>query len=178
MNLLNRKTFKFSSINDRDGILYWLGTKKGTHSYQNPANLQLVTVVGSSNAIVDATSYHVDGGGCHTMLNKEIIIQFVDISVIPSSYSLSCSPVNCKRRNQNRPMNWKLEGWTNGKWKTLKVHSSEQGLVYQQRANWDISQEELFSHFKITCTGVDSSQSYCCFHVSNFEVYGAVIEKN
>jgi len=161
--------FEFVSIErEQDGILYWLGTNRGTAMYKNPFDAGLVSVSGASN-----NSYAVDksiigdAGWCNGARQKSFTIDFKEVKIIPSSYSLSY-PNSC-----HKPANWKIEGFNcaTKQWNILKEHVNDTSL--QSRFNWKLEERESLTQFKITCTGTDATNAKCCcFHVCSFEVFG------
>jgi len=175
INILSPHKFEFVSIErEQDGILYWLGTNRGTGTYKNPCDAGFVSVTDSShgNCAVDK-SIRGDAGGCS---GESVTIDFKEVEIIPSSYSLSY-PKTC---NCCKPRNWKIEGFNcdTKQWKVLKEHVNDASL--NSRCNWKLvqSERESFTQFKITGTGEDESGDGCiCFHVCSFEVYGIVLRK-
>uniref|UniRef100_A0A6B2LDR1 BTB domain-containing protein n=1 Tax=Arcella intermedia TaxID=1963864 RepID=A0A6B2LDR1_9EUKA len=177
LKILTIKELTFASVNDTNGLLYWLGTEKGKGPYKNPSQTQFVAISNASTkayAVATPASNTDDACGCHSWLNNYFEVSFSDLLIVPSSYSLSyATSSGC-----HRPHNWKIEGLNNKKqWVALKVHSNDIALQSVDRANWNINCSERMSSFKITCTGCDQGGSSCyCFHVCNFEVYGSVCE--
>uniref|UniRef100_A0A6B2LEU7 BTB domain-containing protein n=1 Tax=Arcella intermedia TaxID=1963864 RepID=A0A6B2LEU7_9EUKA len=157
LKILTIKELTFASVNDTNGLLYWLGTEKGKGPYKNPSQTQFVSISNASTAYAVATpdSNSNDACGCTSWLNKYFEVSFSGLSIVPSSYSLSyANSTGCCR-----PSNWKIEGLNNNKWITLKVHSNDSSLQSSNRANWNLNCTEKISSFKITCTGNDQSGS-------------------
>jgi len=149
----------FKDLRDQEGVLYWLGTKKGTEKYQNPYSLGAVKVSGNGSDPVSAVDYAMnplkDIGGC-SWKDKYIQIEVIGITIQPSSYSLSYSGY-CSNY-----LHWRLEALdTNNNWKILMNHSES----LNDRKNWTIFSEESFSSFRLV-----SVQN--CYHVCHFEIYG------
>jgi len=154
----------FKNLIDTEGVLYWVGTKKGTENYLNPYSLGKVKVSGNVSDPVSAVDYAKnplkDAGGC-SWKEKYIQIDFIGITIQPSSYSLSYSS-SC-----NNPFVWRLEALdTNNDWKILMNHSEK----LTERKNWTISSVEYFSSFRLVCV-------QGCYHVCQFEIYGECLLK-
>jgi len=149
----------FKDINDHNGVLYWLGTQKGKAIYKNPYTLGLVKVTGNiSNpaAMVDHFQ-KIDAGGCN-FIGKEIRIEFVDVTVIPNSYSLS--PQDNEFLDCYSLSRWRFEGFDSyiGDWIILYEHTIPLGT--QDRSNWPISTTSSFQTFRLICPGAAEPSKY------------------
>ncbi|ELR15743.1 K+ channel tetramerization subfamily protein [Acanthamoeba castellanii str. Neff] len=179
--------FTFSDLDDNRGVLYWLGTKKGTALYRSPVDAGLVKVVGAYNGrnLIERTA---GDGGCCYALDQSFTIE-LPVAVRPNRYCLSyATATGCRR-----PANWSLSASVDGKaWATLCAHVDDRSLIKANRASWPIpEQEQAFKRFQLTCTGAsegdeededeldedyqDDEPTPCkCFHVCGFELYGQV----
>jgi len=191
--------FAFCDINDHRGVLYWLGTKKGTVPYWSPVDAGVVKVVSPYNNRRNLIERGAGDGGCCWALNQSFTIQ-LPVAVRPDRYCLSYATASDCRR----PANWTLSASVDGgeAWVTLRAHVDDRALVKADRASWPIgvAQGEAFKHFRLTCTGAsegddededqedkgsdedlphvddqDCEPKPCqCFHVCGFELYGRV----
>lgn len=173
IDLLTVKSFRYTSLNDNNGIVNWLGTARGTTSvYANPVTSNIITVLGSPNPTTVVTMIAGnDGGWCTSAINKYFTVIF-PIVICPTSYSLSHSTC-CA------PRHWTLDASMDGVvWTSLHTNITAGTIPTNGRGNFSLHNpnRENFTQFRITCTGCDAaSTSTCyCFHVNGFELYGEV----
>jgi len=172
LEVITTKEFKFESINDKNGIIYWLATKDNT-PWKCPVEINGVGLEENQNQIVIHPSENSGYGWCNMddEFTRSITIHFTSGQIQPTSYSLSCG-TSC-----HRPNNWKLDASDNGSnWVTLKNHSD---VPFQSvcRNNWSLSTIGYYQYFRLMTTGPDASGGNCyCFHVFGFEVYGNLKE--
>eukprot|EP01105_Mastigella_eilhardi_P000680 TRINITY_DN1081_c2_g1_i1.p1 TRINITY_DN1081_c2_g1~~TRINITY_DN1081_c2_g1_i1.p1 ORF type:complete len:386 (+),score=76.94 TRINITY_DN1081_c2_g1_i1:138-1160(+) len=190
IKLLTQESFTFHSVNDMDGLLYWLGCNKGTSPYKSPKQLGLVTVKTSDNTEGISASYpgysvssppgcdfvahptlSCQGGWCNDARGKYFTVSLTEgLLFNPNYYALSFS------NTCHRPACWRVEGCHDGNWVTLKAHKNDPSLKTQPRAAWPLSCQDFCSEFRVTCTGHDHENAGCnCFHVSCFELYGTLL---
>ncbi len=174
------KEFRFERNDDQNGLIYWLGTNKGTsQDFQNPVDLGFVSVSSSGeynsscsmkNAVGrDNTKGYASG----TKANCWILIDLKNHSIIPKHYSF-LTP-----KKWSAPIHWKFEGSDDGgkTWALLKQHNNDQSVVQGggTSASWKIEGvEKAFSQFRLTQTGKDSA-GYYRLQISRFEIYGILM---
>jgi len=173
VKILKKPKFPFTTLQEYNGIVNWLGTDRGKRPFTNPVDTGIVRVTGDTTVPSRAVGVTVSGQDCGWCTNGTPGRSFtleLPIHVIPTSYCLSYSGNCC------RPDNWKLSGSLTGNvWDDLKVHANEQGLDVASRANWAINTTKEYSRFRLTSSGSDRGGPTCfCFHVCSFEVYGEV----
>eukprot|EP00040_Diaphanoeca_grandis_P012936 m.65423 g.65423 ORF g.65423 m.65423 type:complete len:336 (-) comp23556_c1_seq1:305-1312(-) len=166
---------KFETVDDKNGIMYTLGTGFGTETYKSPVERGTVKVTSIDGSVLGEAVGHPDicpqatGGWCTDATQKWFTIELANGGTVssPTSFSLSHSGTCCA------PCHFTLEGRSDGHtWITL--HTNSTPFASKERKNFGLPQQEgQFDHFRIKATGSDASGgSCCCFHVKCFEVYG------
>jgi hypothetical protein len=170
--------FTYKSDFDENGIIYWLGTKEKTQTFQNPHDLGLT---------VGSESWSVQGKG-HIAFGREIKsnyipdanypgwfqIEFKSYSIIPNYYT-----VRTDNNGNYAPRNWNLEGSFDGQsqWTTLISHKNDTKVANTANASasWEIPNlDQEFKFFRVLQTGVNSRNDRN-FMISGIEIYGTVI---
>jgi len=173
LHLVQVKEYKFTSLNDKEGIIYWLGTKGNTIQWTYPVAITLSTPFPSSQpaerALFSCNPSHLSGSGwCNRGSTTPVffVVNFKTHIIQPTSYSLSYSGSCCK------PNNWKLQGSNNeANWDNLTTHV-DGPLKNESTRNWGITTQNYYQYFRIYCDGPDMSGHCYCFHVGAFEIYG------
>jgi len=120
VDLLSYKPFTCTT-NTTDGILYWLGTNRGTQPWANPHTSAVVVVTGASNPanVVGRYTDVAEAGWCNDARNKSFVVDFKQCLITPTSYSLSWS------NSCHQPRHWTLDGClSGGAWIQLHVCDS------------------------------------------------------
>ncbi|KAH3764150.1 K+ channel tetramerization subfamily protein [Pelomyxa schiedti] len=175
VKLLSKKTFKWSSPTDKDGIFYWIGCEKGSTTYSDPTTTRPNLVKVDQSPGARQTLLHPEHGSgdvsCSDARNKYFTAIFTNKWLLcPNYYSLSYN-TGC-----HRPSNWTLSASIDGQnWEVISNHTNDTALHSQNRASWPIKTTHKFNQFRVTCTGNDQASGGCyCFHVSGLELYGAL----
>jgi len=186
-NTTKRKSgleFKYVSDWDTNGILYWLGSEKGTStSWNNPyssgkiamANSQHGGMSGSLDAIVARS-----GSSCwipstnYTMNGNWFTIDFKTIEICPNYYTLRDSTGGGGYQLRN----WNLEGSRDGStWEIIRSHVSDTTISSQGNSGrWPLTTDKFYRHLRVITTNYDASGTSYFLFCSGFEVYGTVSE--
>jgi len=164
--------FEYSSKRN-EGILHWLGTYHGTRSWENPCDLGLVEIHGSSldkgesKLLLDPNPFEL---WTEDIPASWFYIDLGQYSVLPYAYSL--------RHGGNyiadSLRNWDFQGSEDGQhWIVLKRHRNDESLKgkYDQKC-WKLEKSNVpFSKFRILQTGRNSSNRHFLV-ISGFELYG------
>jgi hypothetical protein len=181
------KCFTYKHTHDKQGIIYWLGTLKGTtDTFSNLETNNMVRVqyknANEYNSQPIFANYETGYMQLNSVLphNVKIILNFspANIRIKMDKYTLgyySGGNGDCILRN------WRLLGSNDGtKWTLLKEHVNDTSITVQHAASWDINCYDFFSHFCIErtgdVTGAQGSQQ-CYTAASGLEIYGTVIGK-
>jgi len=173
----------YVSMWDTNGILYYIGTKKGTQGYTNPqqsgdiivTTSQIGSMSGSVDYLVGRTgnscwiplsNYETNGSWFQIDLKKyEININYYTIrdSAGGGSYQLR---------------NWVLEGSKDGnKWETVREHINDSSITSQGvSAGWSVQSEGYYRFVRVRVTGNDASGRYYFLFCSGIEFYGTICE--
>jgi len=181
----DQQVFTFTKNFDDQGIVYWLGTGKGQHSYsfQNPALAGYIKIYRSSlSADSDKVECLVDRELKRVVTEPKKMswycIDFKDIEIQPSHYMLR----HYSSFDTEAIRNWRFEGSndsTNGHdglWTTIMVHKNDKSLDQKgQCYTWPINPpcKTAFSKFRILQNGVNSNQHHY-LALSAFEIYGTI----
>jgi len=169
--------FKHVQPGDQNGVLYWLGTQRGTTKYSNPANQGLVVVTRSPDGYGDVANAAGRESGlyCYTDNVARSWFQFdlLKIKIRPIYYSLRHD-----KFSDSYVRYWVLEGSNDSKeWITLRTHTNDTSIrSANQWASWSVDNiGSSFRYFRIRQTGINSSwscrDSLTC---GGFEMYGLV----
>eukprot|EP01084_Bolivina_argentea_P256702 432294_1 len=184
------QTFKYASDFDKNGIIYWLGSNYGSSDWKNPAlshiKLLYSSLCTSSMSLCYITDNCKKSSRCLTdaKQNQWIMIDFVDISILPTHYSLRDSWFETTGYTLR---NWILQGCNDstngfdGNWYDIIKHKNDQTLDrFRKTHTWVIPCTQTiksYSQFRIYQNGVNSSNNYH-LALSGFEIYGIVTAKN
>jgi len=168
------KEFKFVSIGDTNGILYWFGTDQGRSNWTNPIAARRVIASCSNNwhgGTGDALAGrgHTNGGICNT--NSAVWFR-MDFQL-----PIRLSDYTAYRGGCHNPLNWRLEGSSDdgNSWTSVLHHLNDGGLRDSISARWVISTDRFFKSFRWISTGFDASGGTCqCLHLSSIDLYGQV----
>jgi len=174
------RIFTYASDGDANGLIYFLGTSRGSKPFQNPMTpLGVIKVTGSEldpqslpvSAVVGRETVR-----CITksMLNCWFIINLKTAKLRPTHYSLR----HYSSFDNEALRNWRFAGSTDGKstnWDTLFEHKNDAKLNRKgQIATWRVPPENVknyYSYFCIIQTGTNSSGNNH-LALSGFEIYG------
>jgi hypothetical protein len=182
-SLMEQLTVIFDSVYTRDydnnGILYWLGTQRGTAPYTNPHNSGKVIVSSSSNGAGCDYSHVVCNNSNGTFYtnnasNSFVVIDFrpSNIEITPTYYTISDGRCGYSIRS------WVLQGSQDGIWwDTIKEHFDDMSIIYGSKhtQSWNIECTKPYSMFRLYSTGPNHMGNHF-FAVSGFEIYGTVNE--
>jgi len=183
------KCFNYTNDFDKNGVFYWLGTKKGKQEYQNPCDLVEVKVKtctwfsGLNNKYT--IQWNVEGKSpqCYSHDSEKqpwVEIEVVNHFVVPKYYTLRGDD-NTNTGYTFR--NWRLEGSVNGKdWETLKEHNNDTAMkiVPSASASWPIvGITKSFKFFRIQKTGPNgrsenNGNNDHYLMMQGFEIYGVI----
>jgi len=171
---------------DTNGIIYWLGTNRGTSPWKNPGIRGSVRVVSSSLAKDSHPQYAAIGREtvrCVTEPKKSSWFMFdlLQIKVIPTHYTVrhyASFDTECLR-------NWRLEACNNsqtgadGNWITLMKHVNDTSLNHKGASfTWQIPAQNVagqaFSQYRLFQFGVNSNQHHY-LSISGFDIYGTIV---
>jgi E3 ubiquitin-protein ligase HECTD1 len=170
-------TFVYSKDYDKQGILYYLGTNKGTEEYKNPHDRGIVTASASSvsngyiNQFVDRVSrgvrlYTAPAHGEYFM------VDFHNLLIRPTHYTLT------HMSSDNVPIHWSVYGGNNGTdWTLLKSHHDDRSLLKNVNSledvsfTWPLDVNDYYSKFKFQHDGMNESNLWY-FIVERLEMYG------
>jgi HECT-domain (ubiquitin-transferase)/Regulator of chromosome condensation (RCC1) repeat/SPRY domain/Kelch motif len=171
--------FTYSSDFDENGILYWLGTSRGTKSeWQNPGELGLVTV---TSAMLESTSEDANSAVgrtsvrcvCKPGMSNYFMFDFHGMQIRPTHYTLrhySSWDVEALR-------NWEFQGSNDGEtWTTLMEHNQDAALNGRGSSHtWALTKiTSAYSVYRINMTGANSNSNWY-LACSGFELYGTVL---
>eukprot|EP01084_Bolivina_argentea_P235978 396921_1 len=167
------KPFEYKTDFDTNGIVYWIGTQRGTKSqWVNPNDSKDIIVTSSSlNYGTLSKMIGREWSNVYTKNEKNswMVIDFKGFEIKPNKYTLRHgSNSNCY------VMNWKLEGMLKNKtkWEVIKIHENEDVLKCKERSySWDLNTNEFYSKFRILQFGI-SGQNNNNLCISGFEIYG------
>jgi E3 ubiquitin-protein ligase HECTD1 len=172
-------TFKYTTDYDNQGIVYWLGTKRGTSEWINPHQLESVAITAYPGLYEGSLDMFVSNqtttrSYTHDDQNAHVVFDFrpSKVQIRPSAYTLgyaSCSTY---------PRNWILQGSNDGStWTTIKTHVADSGLDNDSYSHtWRIDGvQERYSMFKIKITGQTAHNNYYLVFCG-LEMYGDVYQ--
>ena len=173
----------FQSPFDKNGVLYYLGTKGGTCAYQNPHTAGEVFAKMSSVAS-NSLSYgaphrfvqHAIGEGSNYTNNDGNSWMSVDLgagrSLVPNHYCLR----HWDHANNQALRNWRFEGSDDGAtWVCLKDHRNDSTIPSQPRVvgHWALESRGGYRHFRILQTGKSTANNHYLM-CSGIEIYGVL----
>eukprot|EP01006_Ploeotia_vitrea_P049935 TRINITY_DN67395_c8_g1_i1.p1 TRINITY_DN67395_c8_g1~~TRINITY_DN67395_c8_g1_i1.p1 ORF type:complete len:1605 (+),score=973.64 TRINITY_DN67395_c8_g1_i1:233-5047(+) len=169
--------FRYESDFDQNGILYWLGTRKFTAPWRNPAETGIIEVRSSPLASQSMPAWAAAGRECVrcvTVPKKGTWFEFdlKGLYVIPTAYTLR----HYSSWDTEALTQWKFEGSIDGKkWKTLTQHKKDKSLTHKgATATWVVKGiSKSYSMFRILQTGKNSNKHWY-LALSGFELYGTV----
>eukprot|EP00927_Polykrikos_kofoidii_P015577 TRINITY_DN16936_c0_g1_i2.p1 TRINITY_DN16936_c0_g1~~TRINITY_DN16936_c0_g1_i2.p1 ORF type:complete len:1336 (-),score=148.31 TRINITY_DN16936_c0_g1_i2:329-4102(-) len=168
---------------DMNGVLYWLGTKKGTRAYQNPhTSGAVVAKMSSFGGAPDRNK--VESLVSHTAAtvyteNKELswlsVDLGVDVRLCPNFYVIR----SAKQNATSVPLrNWSFEGSHDDiTWTTIRRHSNDTALpvsVSARCAGWELSTSEAFRFFRLYQFGKNGKSNHYCA-CGGIELYGSLV---
>ncbi|KAH3760443.1 tripartite motif-containing protein 9/67 [Pelomyxa schiedti] len=172
------REFVFITPGDTNGVIYWIGTAKGTSPTFSVSNIASLVHTGwypthSRSKGPLAVLDHNFRGRNHTghSQNAYWMVDLRSIFVMPTHYSLVCGS------SSNKVMrSWELSGSVNGKtWIVLSTHNNDTSLQPNSLSHWALHVEQhAFSMFKVTQTGPNGGNNNA-LSIAGFEVYGTVL---
>eukprot|EP01083_Nonionella_stella_P007999 23029_1 len=177
------RRFKYKTDFDTNGIVYWLGCNYGTSpTWMNPSLCGLVEVTASSVMQDSKPLYSVVGDEvvrCVTrpIADQWIMIEFMDIAIIPTHYALR----HYNTWDVEALRNWSLQARNNNlvddDWEVLSRHVGDTSLHKRGATHtWKIPKKQVskaFSQFRIYQFGVNSNNHHY-LALSGFEIYGTI----
>jgi len=168
-------TFKYTHDFDKNGLMYWLGSRGDKKAWSNPAIDRLVEVT-SSGLVRDSEPEHAVVGRTSvrcttTPIDRAwIMIDLKNYYISPTHYTLrhySSWATECLR-------DWIFEGSVHSfKWYTIKEHRKDQSLNGKGSTHtWEVDAPgKIFRYFRIRMTGLNSND-HKYLTCSGFEIYG------
>jgi len=179
-------TFLPSYDFDTNGIIYWLGTNRGTAPWKNPGIRGNVRILSSSLAKDSHPHYAAIGREtvrCVTEPKKSswFMIDLLNVRVVPTHYTVrhyASFDTECIR-------NWRFEACNNskngydGNWQCLMKHINDTNLNHKGATHtWEVPKNNVnnqaFSQFRLFQFGVNSNQHHY-LPLSGFEIYGTIV---
>jgi len=179
--------FVYQGDFDNNGIIHWLGCRKGTASWKNPAQIGVLRVLFSSMAADSEPPYCAVGQAVVRCVTEPKPMQWMCVDL----QSIRVSPTHYSVRHYNSfetecLRNWELQGSNDsrngldGNWDIIMRHTNDTGLDGKGSTfTWQIPPEAIqsrsWSKFRIFQTGPNSNNHHylsCC----GFEIYGTVLE--
>ena len=164
---------------DKNGLLYFIGTKGASQSYQNPAIQKLITVkscalTDDSNSISCITGRKPEVYSITKSLkNSWISINLIKTKIRLTHYSLR--HYNTNSESNNALLSWKLEGKNKGgKWKLLSYHENDTSLISDNditTKTYPINTKEFFEMFSLMTIGKNNINNWSLV-ISGIEFYG------
>jgi len=164
---------------DKQGILYFIGTRRYTEKWTNPCSHGLVNVTSSSLETDSKPPSSVVGRSAVRCVSRNqagqyFIIDLKSVQVKPTHYTLR----HYSSANQEALRNWNLLGSNDGlSWDTLMTHSEDTALSKKgQCYTWRIPEaDKYYRMFKVLQTGPNSNKTMY-LALSGFELYGSIFE--
>jgi hypothetical protein len=169
---------QYSSLEDTNGAVYFIGSGCGLNSFTNPVKSDKVSVVVSAsrselklanfigNSQLDDTHY-VEGTSNSPPWFSVNLGQWY---LRPYCYRM-------KGQNGNYLRNWELQGQSeNGSWVTLNEHVEDQSFAKKDDiCIWPLFMvTEIYNSFRVIMTGPNSDGAYK-MNTGGFEVYGQLL---
>ena len=175
--------FKYKKDFDKHGIIYYLGTKKGTKKkWNNPAIKGKILSIESTpmfqntyfnyrfiSHIPDFTDNYTKGG----KPGDYFIVNFKKRYIKPTRYTLRHD-----KNASNYLRHWEFLGYnkTKQKWKIIKKHVNDLGIMNANGTHtWKVKGKDYYNKFKISMTGQCSSNAWYIL-CNGFEIYGYLQE--
>eukprot|EP01084_Bolivina_argentea_P223891 378710_1 len=167
----------FEENNDKNGVLYYIGTCGGTSEWVNPASQNWI--------FTDASSLMSDSASCDVICGRETVrcvtkavpdswmkIELINLFVVPTYYSLR----HYNSWDTETLRNWVLEASFDGDfWRILKRHINDESLKGKGCvATWRLNAKGAkYRYFRIKQTALNSNGHYY-LACSGFEIYGEI----
>lgn len=184
---LKAELFQCAWVDDKkaEGILYWLGTNRGTSpTYTSPIDTTVVAALSSTTyaTAINAFARPIQSEGrvsCYIAAAetiKTMALDFGTLKVCPTQYTCRSDS------NDNYSMrNWALEGSNDGKvWVMLDNRVNDISMAASNGlATYTIAPvtETAYRHLRLNNTGANS-RGDTNFMINGFEVYGSVMEND
>ena len=181
--LLNQLKFvkkcKFKENNDKNGCVYWIGTRGNTSNWVNPGARKWIKCDASS-IMRDSQPVFALCGRISVRLvtqpleNSWMSIDFKNLYISPTHYSLR----HYISWDTEALRNWLLEASFDGNtWHTLRQHKNDSSLNHKGATwTWEIKAKGAkYRAFRIRQIGVNSNKHYY-LSCSGFEIYGDIYQ--
>jgi len=167
------KRLKFASINDTNGLLYFIGTRGGKVPYTNPCTtgeaIARVSTTGGSPAecVADRNPLGSSVENAYgSDMSPWISVQFNRYLLRPTEY------VVCQDQD-HFIQNWRFEGREKGKtdWVVIQEYKNDKTITDNRQAVFKVSTGKFFQEFRISLTG-PSHKGQTNFDITQLEFYG------
>jgi hypothetical protein len=173
------RRFVYSGVDyDGNGVLHWLGRRRGQGVWTNPAHTQHITLSSSSTAL--GTLAMLTGNRVANFITRDeplswVAVEFRNIRVQPTHYTVGYY----EGGTINIPRNWRFQGSNDGvNWDTLREHRNDFTLTSSHISHtFELSpiNGRYYTHFRLFQFG-PSSDALHYFGVSGIELYGLVLD--
>lgn len=167
---------------DSSGVLYWLGTSRGTAPYENPHHSGAVTCKWSSigaerlslgNIVSHTPSYAWTKNSQHSWMQVDL---GEGLRLRPNYYCYrGCS----QDATTQPPRNWELQGSTDEEtWTVLRSHVDDEAIRVGSAAEssaWDVKAKEAYRYLRIQQVGPNGSRQHY-LACGGIEFYGTLFE--
>ena len=158
--MCQKGSFEYQSDFDKNGVLYWLGTKGGARPWQNPADAGAVKVTASQwntgrvQNVVNYSAIQAKNYSQNTA-NSWVMVE-LPVHITPNKYTI----LHGYQTVRNQLRNWDLEGSADGvNFTVIRSHRNDSGLSGNGYCTntWDLDTDQPFSHFRLSMKGTDSN---------------------
>jgi hypothetical protein len=175
------KELPLDTVNNQ-GVVYWLGTNKGTSTYTNAHNLGVVTCswIGNGTGVpADTVNRNVSGENVHTTSTTNSWWK-IDIGTSNTNRRLQPTYMRCKNRSltDQTPINGIVQGSNDDtNWTTVGGFTS--GVFSAAADSWTTLQLSptlgAFRYFKLQLTSTNTNATwYLC--IAEYELFGLLSE--
>ena len=170
---------KFQQNNDKNGIIYYVGTRGGRSNWVNPGARKWIITDASSLMRDSQPAYALCGRisvRCVTqpLENSWMKIDLKNLYIVPTHYSLR----HYISWDTEALRNWILEASFDGhSWQTLRAHRNDTSLNHKGAvATWELrAKGAKYRCFRVRQIGVNSNKHYY-LSCSGFEIYGDIYQ--
>lgn len=169
----------YQQNNDKNGVIYYIGTRGGRSNWVNPGARKWVLCDASSLMRDSTPAYSLCGRisvRCVTqpLENSWMKIDLKNFYVVPTHYALR----HYISWDTEALRNWILEASFDGhSWQTLRAHRNDSALNHKGAvATWELrAKGAKYRCFRIRQIGVNSNKHYY-LSCSGFEIYGDIYQ--
>eukprot|EP01084_Bolivina_argentea_P117264 208273_1 len=167
-----------SDIFDKNGLLYFLGTKGGKTEYSNPATIDMISAAYSSiySNVDKENEFGFAGRKCGWWISKSTKNQFVCIMLKQEKIKLTHYALRNGKTEKYTLRSWNLEGSNDGEtWDLINEHKDDKSLNKSYDTHvWSVDAKQHYYVFRIIMTGPNADDTnYLC--LSGLELYGEAI---